>query len=460
MTSTLKRSVLATAVATLVAAPAFATNGMNMEAYGAKAGGMGGASMAYDTGNSAVMNNPATLVLRKDQSDFGVGLTVLMPDVASEVKGTSFQSDSAGDSYLMPSMSLIRKQGKFAYGAAVIAQGGMGTEYGSNTFLSLSGEEIRSEVGFGRLMFPLAYKVNDALSVAGQVDFVWAGMDLMMDMDGNSLNALAQGQGGSVGGSLAGALPAFQPNWARFEFSNSNDFTGEATGSGFGFKLGAHYKVNKAVSIGATYHSKTNISDMEGSGSVKVNSASFGNTTVPLDGTFSVRDFQWPETFGVGVAWNATDKLMIAADIKHIRWSESMDSFRVGFTASDSSANNFNAIGGPDLRGATLDVSMDQNWDDQTVFMLGGQYMITPTFALRAGVNIADNPVPDDTLNPLFPAIIKNHYTLGFGWRIAPAHALSASLAYAPEVEQTNPNTSITSTHSQTTWRVNYNYSF
>ena len=60
-------SIIATAcsVAALLvlagATPAFATNGMNLEGYGSKSMAMGGAGMAYDTGNSAVMNNPATL---------------------------------------------------------------------------------------------------------------------------------------------------------------------------------------------------------------------------------------------------------------------------------------------------------------------------------------------------------------------------------------------------------------
>ena len=64
---------------------AFATNGMNLEGYGAKSHSLGGASMAFDTGNSAVMNNPATLGMMKDgQEEIGVGVRGLHPDVAIE----------------------------------------------------------------------------------------------------------------------------------------------------------------------------------------------------------------------------------------------------------------------------------------------------------------------------------------------------------------------------------------
>ena len=43
----------------------FATNGMNMEGYGPIATGMGGASMAYDNGAAAMVNNPATIGLMR-----------------------------------------------------------------------------------------------------------------------------------------------------------------------------------------------------------------------------------------------------------------------------------------------------------------------------------------------------------------------------------------------------------
>ena len=77
------RTAIAAAAIALVALPAAATNGMNLEAYGAKAGGMGGASFAHENGNSALMNNPATLGLRQEGSNLGLGLTVLMGMVAS-----------------------------------------------------------------------------------------------------------------------------------------------------------------------------------------------------------------------------------------------------------------------------------------------------------------------------------------------------------------------------------------
>ncbi|HEX8961888.1 MAG TPA: hypothetical protein VF801_02705, partial [Rhodocyclaceae bacterium] len=59
------------------AAPAFATNGMDLEGYGPVASAMGGASFAYDNGAGAMMNNPATLGLMPEGSGIGVALGYL-----------------------------------------------------------------------------------------------------------------------------------------------------------------------------------------------------------------------------------------------------------------------------------------------------------------------------------------------------------------------------------------------
>ena len=420
-----KFTTLHSAVAMILAGvwlpTAHATNGMNLDAYGAKAGAMGGASFAHENGNSALMNNPATLGLRKEGTSLGLGMTLLQPDVNTSMNhplAGSMGAKSGGDAYWMPSFSLIRKTGKLTYGVGMLAQGGMGTEYEDSSFLSNgTGLPMRSEVGFGRFMLPLAYNVNDQLTVAGQVDYVWASMDVQMLMPNGS---------------------------GHVNFSNNSDFSGQAKGNGWAFKLGGHYKVSDTLAFGATFHSKTDIGDLQGSGTF---TAFPGGAVIPTN--FKVADFQWPQTFGVGVAWQATPTFMLAADIKRLKWSDSMKDFRLAMN-----------MGGGWMEGA-----MPQNWKDQTVVMLGVQYMLLPNLALRAGINHADNPVPDNTLNPLFPATIRTHYTLGVGWNMGGGHTLAGSVAIAPKVTRTNPNMfgagmAGTVSHSQNTLRINYNYSF
>jgi long-chain fatty acid transport protein len=165
-----------------------------------------------------------------------------------------------------------------------------------------------------------------------------------------------------------------------------------------------------------------------------------------MPASFKVIDFQWPETYGIGVAWQATPAWLLVADVKHLGWSKSMKNFRL-------------AVNGAEI------APLPENWKDQTVLMLGAQYMLKPGLALRFGINHARNPVPDSTLNPLFPGIVKTHYTFGVGWNLGGGHSVAGALSVAPKVSATNPNMfgpgmSGTATHSQTSLRVNYNYAF
>ncbi len=298
------------------ASTAFATNGMNLEGYGAKSHALGGTSTAYDTGNSGVTNNPATLGLREDgASELGIGIRGLHPDVNLGFHGVT--AESKGDSYYMPSLSYMRKDGKITWGFAVLAQGGMGTEYGENSplfsygmpmtksgMVPLSGQDIRSEVGVGRLMFPVAYNLTQNTVIGASLDLLWASMDLRMDMDGAHFGAMTMGQGGSVSGSMFGTLGGMigsgmvsDIDYVRYDFSNDNAFLGEAIGYGTGFKVGITHRLGKLLTVGGSYHSQTRISDLETSRAVLSFSGkdAVNNPFIQsVSGTIKVRNFEWP----------------------------------------------------------------------------------------------------------------------------------------------------------------------
>jgi long-chain fatty acid transport protein len=461
---------------------ALATNGMNMESYGPVASGMGGASFAYDNGSSALMNNPATLGLMSQGSRLDAAFGILGPDVTAKVNGAP-EAKSGGDAYYMPGFGYVRKQGALAYGFGVYAQGGMGTEYNGDSFLGNPGQQAvspqlvnRSEVGVGRLIVPLSYDVNPNLSVAGSVDFVWAGMDLKMAMNGNQFGDMVAGLGGTqkfgtANGSLVNGLSQAMMggaitgvNWAYFDFSNNNKFTGAATATGFAGKLGLVYKLNPQLTLGATYHSKTSLSDMKAdsaslSMSANVGAANpwqmpAGTYTLPITGKISIRNFQWPETYGLGAAFKVNDQLMLAADYKRIGWAKVMRDFKMTFTA-DGSAGNV-ALG---FAGTSLDTTLYQNWKDQDVFMLGASYKATQELTLRGGINIANNPIPDNYLNALFPAIVKTHYALGGGYAFNKVASVDLSYTYAPKVSAMAGST-VESQHGQQNWQFMYSHRF
>jgi long-chain fatty acid transport protein len=467
-------------------APAFATNGMNMEGYGPVATGMGGASFAYDNGTAGLINNPATLALiPSGTARLDVAVGGLHPDVSSSMPGMP-AADSGGNAYYMPAIGYVRKSGKLVYGAGMMAQGGMGTEYGSNALLSngysmmnapmASGQDNRSELGIGRVMIPLAYDVSDSFSIGGTLDYLWGGLDIQMVMSGQMFNAFAMGATplGSATGAMVNNLPsvmgAFQisdVNWAQFDFSEGgNKMKQRLTTTGWAGNIGFLWKAAPGLSVGGVYHAKTSLSDMEGHGTLKMNAVTpMGAMTVPITGTLKVVDFQWPETYGIGVAYQVNPQLLLAADYKHIGWGDVMKNFTMSFTA-DTVQSDAAAQGMVGLGANAMDATLVQNWKDQDVLMIGAAYKVSPALTLRAGANFAGNPIPDEYMNPLFPATMKEHYTFGVGYAFSQVASIDFAFTYAPEVSATNTNmcmaagVCLTTTHSQTNWQLMYSQRF
>ncbi len=437
---------LAAAALLLAGSPARATNGMNMEGYGPISTGMGGASQAIDHGTAAMAQNPATLALMGEGARTDVALGLLGPDVRSSMAPFP-TAKSAGTSYIMPALGYARRSGSLVYGIGVFAQGGMGTEYGANSFLAAgSGEPVRSELGVGRVLLPLAWNVTPDFAVGATLDFMWAGLDLRMAALASDLGALVTGGSGNLAAGLQGTLPTLPPTaWARIDFSNSNDFTGAAKSTGWAGKLGMVFRASPTLTLGASYQFESSLGDMKTSS----NGASLSVQGFPqaIPGRITVVDFQWPSMLSVGAAWQATPTLLLAADVKRVGWSDVMEDFRMRF---DSRAAPFDG---------SVSFALPQDWKDQTVTSLGLAWSASSTLVLRAGVNLSSNPIPEALVNPLFPATEKRHYTAGVGWQLSPAGALNASLTVAPTSTIVN-GMGVKVTHSQRNLQLMYSHRF
>lgn len=455
----LKKIAVSLFAAGMMVAPlAHATNGMLMEGYGPISTAMGGASLAFDNGTAAMTNNPATLSLMADgESRLDLAVGGLHPDIVSKMAGMP-DANSGGTAYYMPAAGWVKKQGGLAYGVGVFAQGGMGTEYTATDWVSAGAGSSRSEVGIGKLIVPLSYDVTPDLNIGGSLDLVWGGMDLQMAMSAAQMGGLAASGNLTASGAGAAGLPFFlggANNVGYFNFTDGSDFTGKADAAGWAGKLGMTYRVNKQLTVGATYHSKTSLGDMSASGaqlSMIDNSGTMGGpagAVYTLTGTVNIVDFQFPEVYGIGVALQATDDLLVAVDYKRVGWASVMKEFHMTFSSTD-------------MGGLNMDMKMPQNWKDQDVFNLGIAYRTSPALTLRAGMNLAGNPVPDNTVNPLFPAIIKDHFTVGAGYAYSKVSEVNASLAYVPKVTVTAPAASggYSIDHSQLNWQLMYTRRF
>lgn len=459
------------ALAAALPVMAHATNGMNLEGYGPVATGMGGASMAYDNGVAAVMNNPATLGLMQDNARLDFALGFLGPDIDSRA-GTQ-NAHSTADSFYMPAVGFAQRSGSLTYGFGVFGQGGMGTEYPGSSFMSAgSGLPARAEVSIGRALVPLVYEFSPELMIGGTADYVWAGMDLQMALSGAQFLGMAGGtsgagtMSGTVVTGFMGMMPMLDPtnpvNWGYFDFSNGSDFSGKARGYGLGGKIGVVWKASSSLTLGAAYHTKTRLSDLETddatvliNANVSDGAGGFNATTIPLKGKVRVENFQWPSSIAVGASFQVTDNLQIAADWQRIGWKAVMQDFNMVFTA-DAAQDDPMASG---FANSELRATLYQNWKDQDVFHVGVGFRATRDLTLRAGYNHASNPIPPALTNPLFPAIVEDHYTLGAGYAFGKGSSIDASLTVTPTTTVTNAD-GVVILHKQTNWQLMYSKRF
>lgn len=431
---------LTAVAAAILALPmlAHATNGMLLEGYGPVSAAMGGAANAVDNGMAAAANNPATLGLMSAGSRLDVAIGHLGPRVSSSAGPMA--ADSGGRAYVMPAVGWGRRSGDLTYGIAVFAQGGMGTEYDKSSFLAMgSGNDVRSELGVGRLILPAAWQASPDLVVGGSIDLVWSTLDMRMAASGAQLGQMVTG----AGGNLAMALPALGgAPWARIDFSDGSSFSGEAIGTGWAAKLGMVYKASPSLTLGASWHSKTTLRDMKTSKGGASLSA-FGGFSD--SGRLTVQDFQMPQQVAVGVGWQVTPTVLIAADIKHVAWSDVMHSFRMSYESAGMGGN--------------VSFALPQEWRDQTVTALGIAWKAMPALTLRAGYNAASNPIPDAFVNPLFPATVRKHYSAGFGYELSERSGISAAVTKAPR-STVQAGSGISIRHSQLNAQVMFSQRF
>jgi long-chain fatty acid transport protein len=272
------------------------------------------------------------------------------------------------------------------FGGGMYGTSGMGVDYAVTTIMDMGpGGTLDwhgySSISFWQMAPVLAWNVDDKLSL------------------GASLNIDYQ----SV---------AFQSRFTNVPTGdNIFDLSRSASGFGLGLSLGLLYDPIPAVTLGFTYKSKQNFSDLEyqlAQGDITLNGA-------PQDaGTYSL-DLDFPQQAAVGIAYRANNKLTFSGDIKWINWSDTMDQLVI--------------------KGPTVTIPYNTGWDDQTVFAIGINYDINEKFTIRGGYNYAESPIgPEDVINNLIlPAVVETHYTLGGDYRINNHWELAFHYMYVPE---------------------------
>lgn len=437
---------------------ALATDVFQLEGFGAISRAMGGTAVAQDVGVAGMMTNPATLSLSPEAHRMMVGLDVVTTDikVTDQATGESVSSHTHSSNrgpYFAPEVAYTQRVGPWSFGVGAFAQGGLGTEFGTGSFLSRgtgggpTGLDNSSRLLVLDIPFAASYQVNDALSVGASLDAMWQGLNLNLLLGADQVGSLIGS--GRANGSLVpvlGTIPGLQG--AHFSLTKNQPIASGIDAWGYAGRIGMVYQVSPATRLGASYTFRSQMNDMEGDATLTAISGVAG--LIPLAGRIKISDFQMPAKLQLGLSHRVTENWSVAADISQVFWKDVMKDIKVAFQAN----------GGGDLY-----ILLPQDYRDQTILALGTSYALNPQWTLRGGLRFASQALRNDTLFAVIPAIPAKHLSLGFSYAASRASRIDVAYSHAFRESMTNtslPNTSdpIRVSHSQDNATINYTFSF
>ena len=373
-----------------LAGSAFATNGYFAHGYGMKAKGMGGASTATSDDAFGGATNPASMAFAGNRFDLGADLFSPIREFTRTGGGLPGNVESDSKYFLVPELGFNKMvTSDLALGVTVYGNGGMNTDYGAG--------QINCGMGSANMLCGMGS----------------LGVDLMQLIVAPTA-AYKVAPNHSLGISPLLGYQRFKAEGLQAFSAISTDPSslsnrGYDDSFGYGVRIGYFGKVAPNVTIGAAYASKMNFDEFS-----------------KYKGLFAEQgDFDIPENYNIGVAWQATPTLKLALDYQRINYSGVAS---VSNTSQPSGCMP-NMPFGPGVGVTCLGGSqgIGFGWQDIDVWKLGVEYKYSPAWTFRAGYNHGENPIgsSDVTFNSIAPGVIKDHLTLGFTYTLGSGNELT-----------------------------------
>jgi len=373
---------------------AHATNGYFANGYSVESKALAGAGVALPQGSLDASTNPAAMAFVGTRID--LGLSIFNPNREYKVKGNQSGAPYFGlapgteksDSrwFIVPSIGANRQlDDNNSIGISIYGNGGMNTDYDTNTFYGSSPTGVDLMQLF--VVPTYARKITSKHAIAISPIFAYQRFE-------------------------AKGLEAFSdPQYSASPDNVTNN--GHDNSYGYGAKVGYMGEVLPFLNIGASYQTKIWMSKLD-----------------EYKGLFAEQgDFDIPATWTVGLALKATPELIFLVDVQEIYYSD---------------VKSINNPLRPNIQTSHLgrDSGAGFGWDDITILKLGLQWKSSKDWTWRAGYSYGDQPVPKSEVlfNTLAPGVIKHHASLGVTKTIG-NQELKLALVRAFSNSVTGPNT-------------------
>jgi long-chain fatty acid transport protein len=375
---------------------AHATNGYFAHGYGINDQAMAGAGVALPQDSLDAAVNPANMVYLGKRYD--LGLAFFNPNRQYTVTGNpsgapgtfglapgTVKSDSKW--FVIPSFGANwMLDANSSIGLSIYGNGGMNTDYPTNTF----GGSSPTGVDLMQLFIAPTY----ARKLAPQHALGITPIVAIQRFEAKGLQAF-----GAFGFSS-------DPNNLT---NNGYDYS-----YGYGARIGYQGEVvANLLNIGLAYQTRTYMTELD-----------------KYKGLFAEQgDFDIPSNWTVGLALKATPELTFVFDVQGINYSEI------------KSINNPML---PNLMTSQLgnDNGAGFGWKDMTVVKIGAQWKSSKDWTWRAGYSKGNQPIPGSEVmfNILAPGVIEQHVTVGFTAATGKDQDLNFALTRALEHSVSGPN--------------------
>ena len=397
---------MAIGVALLISGQVAATNGYFAHGYGPVSKSMAGACVAVTESAMCSAHNPAILsYIEEDRLELGVALfspdrgfqannDAQTPPYASIPPGT-YESDN--EIFLIPHFAYTyRLDEQTVFGLIMGGNGGLNTEYSDDIFRNFNSP-------------------GNVASSPASMDMIqlFAGFNFSRKI--NSQHSLAIMPILAVQRLEVKGLEPFRPFSLHPDKVTNN---GKDWSYGAGARFGWLWQATDALVIGASYQTRTWMTDFDDYKGLLAD-----------EGSFDI-----PPIIDLGFAYLPTPKWTLAFNYQRIQYE------KIGAISNPA---DLVFMPGDTLLGT--EDGLGFGWEDVDVYKFGVQWVFQPDLRFRAGFGYTSDTFEGTQalFNILAPAVVKKHFTFGLGKTLRSGDDINLSVLYAPneKVYGTNPNT-------------------
>lgn len=385
--------------------------GYQINAQSARQLGMGHLGAALKLGGESMLFNPAGLSYMDGKVDLSIGATAIFSKLNYTSGNYSAQTDNPVGTPLFGYVGFKIFKNLYA-GVSITNPAGNSLVWPDNWNGSTYIQNISLKVF--SVQPTISYKFNEKLSI---------GLGLMADFGSMDM---------SKGIMPVGAIAAFRPLLPaqyqpivdkNLQVSPLDMQLSGKSKIGFGFNIGVLYSPNDRWSFGLSYRSKVMMKIDGGTAAVNYNSTElqtlFGmlaqspNFPTTLKGAMMLNGSKFnaqlpiPSNTNLGVAWKATEKILLSAELQYVGW-KAYDTLSIVFP--------------------TVTMNSPKGFSNTMIYRVGAEFSCTAKFTARAGF-IYDNTPSNLTLyTPDSPGSDKISVTTGFTYR--PAKFMDIDFAF------------------------------